>query len=129
MFKNLFGPFGVLDDQFSSFFDKAMQSVTKYSCAFPAEISVKDGKTILTIALAGVQKERVKVSIKGGETLTVQVDEEKEATNRFTSKGATMNFILTGPIDNVEPVMKDGLLTITISQPNLKDEVKIVEVK
>jgi HSP20 family protein len=121
-----FSPLARLEDTFPSFENLS------------ADVWEKENKIFVKMAMPGVKKEDIKITVNR-DTLTIEgkTEEEKEEKDNkkyylknFSSYSYSQRFNLPSQIDadNVEAEFKDGVLTVQLSKSK-ETESKQIEIK
>lgn len=142
------GAFGQIEKEFdvifNSFFTSSKLPSIFKSAGYPVNYLCKKDKDghvtndILEIALAGVPKENIKVTIEKENNvnyLSVAVTKRTESKDTYvqgtSNKNWSASYALSSDhdVNNVNTTLKDGLLTIDVPCLVIKPEVIQVEIK
>ncbi len=88
---------------------------------------LEDGSLILELEVPGFTPETLKINVSEN-LLTVNGEREIKHGNVCIKKTVNKQFHI-GKNETVEAEMKDGILYITVKKPEVKNEVKNIEIK
>jgi molecular chaperone IbpA len=133
-------PWGFFNDPFFIGFNKDLERLNKlYSSnnvGYPPYNIVKSDEDtyIISMALAGLSKEDVNVSVDGS-TLIIKNDKERTDHNKYVHKGIavrkfTRAFALGEYMEVTKATMEDGLLEITVERIVPEDKLpKVIKIR